>query len=145
MKLPVRRYFALLVTYLKPLWRRTLLLALLLLAGIGLQLLNPQILAYFIDTALAGGASTSLLVREAELLVFDDISSALDVETERTLWEQLFNQRRHTYLVVSHRRAVLQRANSILILKDSKIATAGPLNELLESSEEMQKLWESSP
>lgn len=62
MKLPVRRYFALLVTYLKPLWRRALLLALLLLAGIGLQLLNPQLLAYFIDTALAGGATTSLLL-----------------------------------------------------------------------------------
>src|SRR5579875_1800719 len=61
MKLPVRRYFALLVTYLKPLRWRALLLALLLLAGIGLQLLNPQILAYFIDTALAGGAATSLL------------------------------------------------------------------------------------
>ncbi len=62
MKLPVRRYFTLLVIYLRPLWRRTLLLALLLLVGIGLQLLNPQLLAYFIDTALAGGASTSLLV-----------------------------------------------------------------------------------
>ena len=62
MELPVRRYFALLVTYLKPLWGRTLLLALLLLVGIGLQLLNPQILAYFIDTALNGGASTSLLL-----------------------------------------------------------------------------------
>ena len=62
MKLPVRRYFALLVTYLKPLWGRTLLLSVLLLIGIGLQLLNPQILAYFIDTALNGGASTSLLL-----------------------------------------------------------------------------------
>jgi ATP-binding cassette subfamily B protein len=65
MKLPVRRYFALLVTYLKPLWRRVLLLALLLLAGIGLQLLNPQILASFIDTALAGGATTTLLLAGA--------------------------------------------------------------------------------
>ncbi len=65
MKLPVRRYFALLVTYLKPLWRRALLLALLLLAGIGLQLLNPQILASFIDTALAGGATTTLLLAGA--------------------------------------------------------------------------------
>ncbi len=65
MKLPVRRYFALLVTYLKPLWRRVLLLALLLLAGIGLQLLNPQILASFIDTAIAGGATTTLLLAGA--------------------------------------------------------------------------------
>ena len=62
MVFPVRRYFALLVTYLKPQWYRTALLALLLLLSIGLQLLNPQILKYFIDTALAGGASLSLII-----------------------------------------------------------------------------------
>ena len=58
---PVRRYFALLVTYLKPQWYRTVLLAVLLLSDIGLQLLNPQILKNFIDTALAQGASFSLI------------------------------------------------------------------------------------
>ena len=73
MKFPVRRYFALLVTYLKPLWRRTLLLAVLLLAGIGLQLLNPQILAYFIDTALNGGTSGTLL---AAAVLFTGIALA---------------------------------------------------------------------
>ncbi len=58
---PVRRYFALLVTYLKPQWYRTVLLAVFLLLSIGLQLLSPQILKNFIDTALAGGAQSSLI------------------------------------------------------------------------------------
>jgi ATP-binding cassette, subfamily B, bacterial len=58
---PVRRYFALLVTYLKPQWYRTVLLAVLLLSSIGFQLLNPQILKNFIDTALAQGASSPLI------------------------------------------------------------------------------------
>ncbi|HEY5005384.1 MAG TPA: ABC transporter ATP-binding protein [Ktedonobacteraceae bacterium] len=58
---PVRRYFALLVTYLKLQWYRTVLLAVLLLSNIGLQLLNPQILKSFIDTALAQGTSFSLI------------------------------------------------------------------------------------
>jgi len=58
---PVRRYFALLVTYLKPQWYRTVLLAVSLLSSIGLQLLNPQILKNFIDTALAQRASLPLI------------------------------------------------------------------------------------
>ena len=62
MKLPIKRYIRLLFKYLKPLRFRTVLLAVVLLCGIGLQLLEPQILAYFIDTALAGGATTTLLL-----------------------------------------------------------------------------------
>jgi ATP-binding cassette subfamily B protein len=62
MNLPVQRYVALLALYLKPQWRRTLLMIVCLLTGIGLQLFNPQILRYFIDTALAGGASTTLVL-----------------------------------------------------------------------------------
>ncbi|MGI9059347.1 MAG: ABC transporter ATP-binding protein [Ktedonobacteraceae bacterium] len=62
MRLPLKRYLTLLKTYLKPQWLRTLVLAVLLLTSIGLQLLNPQILRYFIDTAIAGGATTSLVL-----------------------------------------------------------------------------------
>ena len=54
MPLPIRAYLALLGRYLRPLWRRVLALALLLLASIGLQLLGPQILRAFIDTATGG-------------------------------------------------------------------------------------------
>ena len=61
MRLPVRRYLALLAKYLKPQWFRTTLMAFFLLLDVGLQLLNPQILRYFIDTALNGGASLALI------------------------------------------------------------------------------------
>lgn len=62
MVFPVRRYFALLMVYLKPQWYRTVLLAMLLLLSIGFQLLNPQILKYSIDTVLAGGSTFSLVI-----------------------------------------------------------------------------------
>ena len=55
-------------------------------------------------------AAARMFVRDPELLVFDDLSSALDVETERTLWERVFDHRDTTCLVVSHRRPALRRA-----------------------------------
>ncbi|HEV7216935.1 MAG TPA: ABC transporter ATP-binding protein, partial [Chloroflexota bacterium] len=56
MSVPLRSYLALLGRYLRPQWRRVVVLAVLLLAAIGLQLVGPQILRAFIDTATGGHA-----------------------------------------------------------------------------------------
>jgi ATP-binding cassette subfamily B protein len=94
---------------------------------------------------LSGGqaqraAAARMLVREPELLVMDDTSSALDVETERTMWERLLGQGA-TCLVVSHRPAVLERADRILLLEEGRLAGSGTLQELLATSEEMRCLY----
>lgn len=88
------------------------------------------------------GAAARMFLREPELLVFDDLSSALDVETEQILWQRLFLREQRTCLVVSHRRAVLQRADQIIILKDGCVAATGKLSDLLASSSEMRSLWQ---
>src|SRR6185437_15947362 len=61
MRIPLREYWDLLVAYLRPEWLKVTLLAALLMSSIGLQLLNPQILRRFIDSALAGSAIGALV------------------------------------------------------------------------------------
>ena len=68
MNIPLRRYWRLLAHYLLPHWPQALLLAVLLISSIVLELLGPQILRGFIDTAQAGGTLQRLTLAAALFL-----------------------------------------------------------------------------
>ncbi|MFC5651283.1 ABC transporter ATP-binding protein [Paenibacillus solisilvae] len=130
-------------------------------AGALKQALHAAVMEYDIDhlsngletvigprgVKLSGGqaqrtAAARMLVRDAELYVFDDLSSALDVETEQKLWERLFHERGEaTCLVVSHRRTALAHADHIIVMKDGRVETEGSVEELLATSTTFQELW----
>jgi ATP-binding cassette, subfamily B, bacterial len=109
---------------------------------------------------LSGGqiqraAAARMFIRQPDLLVFDDLSSALDIKTEQTLWSRLFNLNSHsptsplshsptlplphsptpspwtpTCLVVSHRRTVLQRADRVILLNNGRVELEGTFADL---------------
>lgn len=92
---------------------------------------------------LSGGqiqrvAAARMFVRQPELLVFDDLSSALDVETELALWSRIFvntkepekNPWTPTCLVVSHRPSVLRRADQIIVMKAGRVQAQGKFDDI---------------
>jgi ATP-binding cassette, subfamily B, bacterial len=95
---------------------------------------------------LSGGqlqrtAAARALIAEPELLVVDDLSSALDVETERSLWLRLAGR---TVLAVSNRPAAWRAADQIVVLDAGRIEASGPLEALVRESRTMAALWSAA-
>jgi ATP-binding cassette, subfamily B, bacterial len=96
---------------------------------------------------LSGGqvqrvAAARSLVRAPELLICDDLASALDVGTERALWEDLRRREGLTCVVVSHRRSVLARADWIVVVENGRVEAQGKLDDLMATSAELRRVWE---
>ncbi|MFT4288835.1 ATP-binding cassette domain-containing protein [Nocardioides sp.] len=83
---------------------------------------------------LSGGqvqrlALARALAADAELLLADDVSSALDAATEIELWQGL--RERHTTVIgATSKRAALAQADRVVVLVDGEVAAVGPWPEL---------------
>jgi len=95
---------------------------------------------------LSGGqaqrtAAARMFLRKPELYFIDDMSSALDAETERLLWKRFAEVEDRTCLAVSHRRGTLELADWVVVMREGRIEAQGRLEEVLDRSEEMRSLW----
>lgn len=73
----------------------------------------------------------------ASILLFDDCFSALDVDTENRLIQDLFlgHWKEKTKIISTHRLSILDKADTIYFLKDGRINGSGSLQKLVEDSE----------
>lgn len=84
------------------------------------------------------------VIKPAEILIFDDSTSALDLKTEAALYDALDNSRSQaTKLIVAQRVASVRRANRILVLENGRIVGCGPHQELLRTCPAYQDIYHS--
>ncbi len=91
MPIPLKQYGHLLATYLKPQQGRMIWLGITLLGSIALQIINPQIIGYFIDTAVSGGTQQKLVGAAVVFIAIALLTQALSVITtylsETVAWQ----------------------------------------------------------
>lgn len=98
---------------------------------------------------LSGGQRQRLtiaraVVRKPEILILDDSASALDFATDAALRKAIRGMEGETTVfIVSQRAASIQHADRIIVLDDGKIVGLGTSEELLESCEVYQEIYNS--
>jgi ATP-binding cassette subfamily B protein len=81
------------------------------------------------------------IVRDADIVVFDDSFSALDVATDARLRAALAEELHDTtVIIVAQRVATIMRADRIIVLDSGRIVGIGTHRELLESNETYQEI-----
>lgn len=89
---------------------------------------------------LSGGQKQRLaiaraLIREPELLIFDDITASLDADNEERLWKDISQYLGGiTCFIVSHRLSTLRYVDNVIFLDDGELIAKGKHEEILESN-----------
>ena len=97
---------------------------------------------------LSGGQKQRLSIARAlltpsDLIIMDNVLSAVDYETERTILKGVFNRiQGQSLLVVSHRVSALEYMDKILVLEQGEIIARGTHAQLLKSSDYYRETWE---
>ena len=99
--------------------------------------------------SLSGGQKQRIsiaraLFRPADVFIFDDATSALDLKTEAMLYEELRRRRPNTTkIIIAQRIASVRQANRIVVLADGGIEGCGTHEELLRTCKTYQDIYDS--
>lgn len=99
--------------------------------------------------SLSGGQKQRIsiaraVLKTAEILIFDDSTSALDLKTEAELYKALAHAHPgSTKIIVAQRIASARQANRIILLENGTVAASGTHEELLRSSPIYQEIYKS--
>lgn len=84
-------------------------------------------------------------LKDAEIILLDEIAASLDVENEKYIQESLNKLiKNKTVMIVSHRMKSIRNVDQIIVMKDGKIEDFGKHDELIKESKTYQKMIESS-
>ena len=99
--------------------------------------------------SLSGGQKQRLsiaraIVKNAEILIFDDSTSALDLKTEADLYEALKDTNPNsTKIIIAQRIASVRRADRIVVLSGGSIEAVGTHEELMDSCKTYRDIYDS--
>lgn len=84
-------------------------------------------------------------LKDAEIILLDEIAASLDVENEKYIQESLNKlTKKKTVIIISHRMKSIENVDQIIVMKDGKIEDFGRHEELIERSKTYKKMIESS-
>ena len=99
--------------------------------------------------SLSGGQKQRIsisraLIKKPEILIFDDSTSALDLQTEANLYKAINESLKEmTIITIAQRVASVKNADKIVVLNDGEIASIGSHDELIESCPIYQEIYNS--
>ncbi len=83
------------------------------------------------------------IIKEPQILIFDDCLSAVDTETEEIILTNLYKiSKNKTTIIVSHRISSIKNADAIIVLENGEIIQQGSHNELVNISGYYKELYE---
>lgn len=83
------------------------------------------------------------IIKEPQILIFDDCLSAVDTETEEVILNNLYNiSKNKTTIIVSHRVSSIKNADTIIVLEKGQIIQQGSHSELVNKSGYYKELYE---
>lgn len=84
-------------------------------------------------------------LKDAEIILLDEIAASLDVENEKYIQESLNKlTKKKTVIIISHRMKSIENVDQIIVMKDGKIEDFGRHEELIDRSKTYKKMIESS-